>query len=299
MTVTTIGDPRLIVLWRQGKTVQSRTVKIGGDVSARLKEFAVDCAEGINDNAPEYDPDAPPEGDPQRTASRGEAFDTGLLAELDKGSSQDSASAEDLHRALVCWAVVLGSGDTQTVFVHKNNPVQLAHKPLVAGLLDATLTVVSEPLFAFDPNFDLVITAEKLHILDPKDFEGLFRDSDAVLAKAEEWATTLTGALPSTDGSLDELMQTLKSNGVIRRKVLSILRRPYFAELTPDTVRSRLKLHNLDEATYFPDGKLNFTAATIVTLVRFLNEDLFRGDFSDEQFAASGKQRLGSSPDSV
>jgi hypothetical protein len=299
MTVTTTGDPRLIVLWRQGKAVQSRTVKIGGDVAARLKQFAVDCAEGIDDNAPEYDPDEPPEGDPQRTASRGEAFDTGLLAELDKGSSQDIASFEDLHRPLVCWAIVLGSVDTQTVFVHKNNPVQLARKPLVAGLLDSTLTVVSEPLFAFDPNFDLVITREQLHVLDPKDFEGLFRDSDAVLARAQEWATTLTTSLPSTDGSLEELTQTLKSNGVIRRKVLSVLRRPYFANLTADTVRSRLERHNLDEATYFPDGKLNFTADTIVTLVRLLNEDLFRGDFSDEQFAASGKQRLGSTSESA
>jgi len=49
----------------------------------------------------------------------------------------------------------------------------------------------------------------------------------------------------------------------------------------------------MKKSTYMKDGRLDFTEETIQDLVRFLNEDLFSGDFSGERFAASGKQRLG------
>jgi hypothetical protein len=296
MTITPSGDATLVVIWRQGSVVHGRRLKTGGTVAQTLRKFATDCAATLKPDAPLYDPDSPPEDDPQRTAPREEAYDTDLLDALSKGGSHPVGKPEDLDNHIVCWAVAFGVEEDRMVFVHKNSPIQLARKPLVAGFADATLTQMSDPVLAFDPNFDLVITPDKLYILDHKDFEGLFKDSDAVLARAKDWSKELTSKLPSTDGSAEAVEAILRRNGVVRRKVTSILRRPYFQTLDKTVLKERLKEHNLDETTYFPDEKLNFTAETIVTLVRLLNEDLFRGDFSSEQFAASGKQRLGTAP---
>ena len=294
MAITSTGSPTLIIVWRQGAVVHGRTVAIGGDVASTLGGFAAECAGTLDVDAPLYDPDAPPEGDPQRTAPRAEAYDTGLLEALGMAGSHPQAHKEDYSRALICWAVVLGEGADQTIYVHKNSPVRLARAPLLAGLVNESLQKISESVLAFDPHFDVVITPERIFILDVKDFEGLFKDSDAVLGRTQEWAAELTSRLPSTDGSTEVLETVLRRNGVLRRKVTSILRRPYFATLDPEIVRSRLAGHGLDEDLYLVEGKLNFSEATIETLVRFLNEDLFKGDFSEEQFAASGKQRLSS-----
>lgn len=292
MAITSAGDPALIIAWRQGSTLHGRTVKIGGDVAAGLQQFAEACASQLNDDAPLYDPDSPPEDDPQRTAPREEAYDADLLDVLSVGSSHPKADEADYSRRLICWAVVMGTGEDQTIYVHRSSPVQLASKPLIAGLFDDSLARLTDHVLAFDPNFDLVITPEKLYILDHKDFEALFKDSDAVLARSKEWSEKLTTQLPSTEGSAAAVEAILRRNSVMRRKVTSILRRPYFEELKPEILLDRLTQHGMDEEIHFPDGKLNFTEETIVALVRLLNEDLFRGDFSNEQFAASGKQRL-------
>ncbi|WP_291043264.1 Kiwa anti-phage protein KwaB-like domain-containing protein [Herbiconiux sp.] len=288
------GQPVLTVHWRQGAVVHGRVVKIGGDVASTLQEFASDCAAGLRTDAPSYDPDEPPEEeDPQRVASLDEAFDTELLQSLSRGGSHPSATGEDLHRRIICWALIFGVDDERTVFVHKNNPVQLASKPLIAGLFDDALARLTEPLFAFDAHFDLVIANEQMIILDYSDFEVLFRESEAVLARAREWSEALTSQLPSTPASTEALEVVVRRNGVIRRKVTSIIRRPYFNALTPSVVREKLEAHGLDADTYMPGGELDFNADTIQDLVRFLNEDLFEGDFSNQPYAASGKQRLG------
>jgi hypothetical protein len=225
-------------------------------------------------------------------ASREEAFDTALLETLSAGGSHETAHDEDLNRRLICWALVLGAGIDQTIYVHRHSPITLAKKPLLAGLFDDSLTAITDKVFGFDGHFDLVITADQLFILDQGDFEALFKESEAVLARAGEWATSITSQLPVTTGSAEILEDLLRRNSVVRRKVTSILRRPYFAALDATTVRTKLQEHGLDTDLYMPNGELNFTADTAVALVRFLNEDLFQGDFSNDPFAASGKQRL-------
>jgi len=293
MAITSSGPPTLIVLWRQGSVVNGRTVKIGGDVATTLAEFTSRCAETLASDAPSYDPDSPPEDDPQRIADRSEAFDTALMDALSLAGSHEKAKREDFGRRIICWAVIHGTGESQTIYVHKNNPVQLASKPLVAGLIDDALATMSEPLLAFDEHFDVVITPDELYILDHSDFEGLFKESDAVLALTKTWAEKITSTIPSTPGSAEALEKVLRRNGVIRKKVTSIIRRPYFDALDPKLVAKRLGEHGMKKSSYMKDGKLDFTEETIQDLVRFLNEDLFSGDFSGERFAASGKQRLG------
>lgn len=292
MTITSSGPLTLIVAWRQGTTTHGRVVKVGGDVAHTLRTFAAQCAETLAPDAAEYDPDSPSEDGTQRVAPREEAFDTVLLDTLAAGGSHDTARDEDLNRPLACWAVVLGEEDDQTIYVHRHSPITLAKKPLLAGLIDNSLTAITDRVFGFDAHFDLVITSDKLFILDQNDFEALFKESPAVLARAGEWATSITSQLPVTEGSTEVLEDLLRRNSVVRRKVTSILRRPYFASLDTEVVRTKLEEHGLNPAVFMPNDELNFTRETALALVRFLNEDLFQGDFSNEPFAASGKQRL-------
>jgi hypothetical protein len=292
MTVSIAGPAVLVIAWRKGADTHARVLMVGGDVASRLEELAAAAALHTNADLERYDPDSPAEDGAPRIADRQEAFDTSLLAELTAGGSHDTATRSDFENRIICWAVVLGSGSDQTIYVHKNSPVALARRPLIARLFDDTLTKLEEPVLTFDGNFDLIITPDELYILNQNNFEGLFKDSEAVLARSREWVDKLVGTLDVTSESAATLEVIVRRNSVVRRKVTSIIRRPYMSRVTMTEINDKLEEHGMDASLYMPDGKLAFTEETATALVRLLNEDLFQGDFSHDKYAASGKQRL-------
>ncbi|WP_080939263.1 Kiwa anti-phage protein KwaB-like domain-containing protein [Clavibacter michiganensis] len=292
MTLSTTGPAVLIVAWRKGAATHARVVMVGGDVASRLEELAAAAAALIHSELESYDPDSPAEDGAPRIAEREEAFDTDLLGELAAGGSHDTAAASDFENRIICWAVVLGSDTDQTIYVHKNSPVALARKPLIARLFDDTLTKLEEPILTFDGHFDLIITPSELYILNQANFEGLFKDSDAVLARSREWVDRLVDTLDVTQDSAAALEIIVRRNSVVRRKVTSIIRRPYMSRVTMADISAKLEEHGMDADVYMPQGKLAFNEQTATALVRLLNEDLFQGDFSQDAYAASGKQRL-------
>jgi hypothetical protein len=285
----------LVIMWRTGPRTHARTVKIGGSVSAKLRDYAGKVSEGVADNAGlTYDPDQILEDAHHSIAPRGEAWDTELLTEIEKGSSLENAVAADFRRSLLGYALVVSTPGAQTIYVRKSNPVVLARKPFVAQLVDDTLSKIDKVLFAFDEWFDVVITSDQIVVLNQKNFELLFKESEAVLAKAPEWVAQLAAVLPFTPGSREVFADSLKTNSFYRQKLHSILRRPYVSELTPELLRERMSNHGLDVERLMPNGELNFTPENTKELLRLLNEDYFQGDFSHERFAASAKQRIGS-----
>jgi hypothetical protein len=77
----------------------------------------------------------------------------------------------------------------------------------------------------------------------------------------------------------------------MRRKVQSILRSPYLSKLTPDTLETKMTAHGLLPENLTKDGSLVFNKDTEKDLLLFLNEDLWTGDFSGDQYAAARKAR--------
>ena len=53
--------------------------------------------------------------------------------------------------------------------------------------MNNTLDRVTSLFFAFDRRYDAVITSTDVYILDKNAFEGLFKESNAVLAKTTDW----------------------------------------------------------------------------------------------------------------
>lgn len=120
-----------------------------------------------------------------------------------------------------------------------------------------------------------------------------------MLAKVDEWSDSFTAVLPVTEESAAELADAIRSNSVLRRKVTAALRSPHMQKkISAEVLESKLTEQGLDLATHMKDGQLAFTKDTIPTLVRFINDDLFKGTFSEQRFAASAstrsdRQRLG------
>lgn len=134
-------------------------------------------------------------------------------------------------------------------------------------------------------------TGSSVWILNQKNFEGLFKESEAVLARTSEWVNQLSQVLPIADDGQEWLATRLRQNSVMRRKVHNILRSHYLSKLTPDILRARMSAHGLIPEDLMKDGALIFNGDTEKDLLLFLNEDLWTGDFSGDQYAAARKAR--------
>ena len=77
----------------------------------------------------------------------------------------------------------------------------------------------------------------------------------------------------------------------MRRKVQSILQSQYLVHLTPQVLREKIRLHGLDPYKLLRDGQLVIDKETEHDVLLLLNEDLWTGDFSGEQYAAARKSR--------
>jgi hypothetical protein len=293
--IGTDGAATLIVAWRGGRNVYCRVLKAGGDVIEMLRSYAAVAAQRLSDSdGRTYDPDDHQEDEQVfLSASREELLDTVLMAQIERGASLPLVAPDDFkHQTIVLYAVLIGNdSSSRAIFIRKGSPVKLATKSLVA-VFDQTLTRVTDPILAFDPNFDIVIKGEAVWVLNQRNFEGLFKESEAVLAKTAKWVEDLAESLPISDEGREWLKRRLRQNSVMRRKVQSILRSPYLSKLSADVMSKRMLDHGLDPDELLKDGSLVFNKDTEASMLLFLNEDLWTGDFSGEHYAATRKARV-------
>lgn len=284
----------LIVAWRTGRNAHGAVLRAGGQVIDALRGYAREALALIaSGHERPYNPDDEQDEDAGfLTASQDELLDTALLEQLRTGSSLPLIEANELRkRTLALYALLIGNDpDSRAIFIRKGNPVSLAGKGVVA-VFDNTLTRVTRPILAFDSAFDVILLGGSVWILNQKNFEGLFKESEAVLARTSEWVDQLSQVLPIAGDGKEWLADRLRQNSVMRRKVHSILRSDYLPKLTPDILRARMSAHGLLPDDLMKDGALIFNKDTEKDLLLFLNEDLWTGDFSGDQYAAARKAR--------
>jgi len=83
----------------------------------------------------------------------------------------------------------------------------------------------------------------------------------------------------------------LRETSVMRRRVQSILKSKYLSTLTIDSLRTKMVERGLDPDKLISGDSLVLNKETERDVLLFLNEDLWTGDFSGEQYAASRKAR--------
>ncbi|SCL66943.1 Kiwa anti-phage protein KwaB-like domain-containing protein [Micromonospora peucetia] len=279
----------LVVAWRSGKTVHSRHVVVGGAVEHVLRSYAGDNAQKLQaEGGKDYTPDDDQGDAPFLRVAADELIDHVVIEALRRGPSQPLAQRSEMSK-LKMYAVILGDDPTrQVMFVSRGTPIKLGEKSLVA-FLSESLNKVTDPIFAFDPFFDVIIGPDGVIALNQKNFEALFKDTEAVLSKTSEWVEKLAEVLPIEGSSKIYLADQLRRNSVLRRKVQAILRKPHLKMLTTETLIQNMKKHELDPEALLSDGELIFDSETKTDILLLLNEDLFRGDFSGDSYAASKK----------
>ena len=289
------GAATLVVAWRSGRHANARVLKAGRDVITVLRGYAKDSLQHVTQGqGRQYNPDdEQEEEDSYLSASQDELLDTALLTQIKRGSSLPLISPEDVRtQRLTLYALLVGNSPaSRAIFVRRTNPVSLASKGLIA-IFDKTLTRITQPILAFDASFDLMLYGNEVWIFNQRSFEALFKESEAVLAQTARWVDSLGQALPISEESKQWLAARLRQNSMMRRKVQSILRSSYLPILTPEILTKKIVEHDLDPAELLENGALVFNKDTEKDMLFLLNEDLWTGDFSGDQYAATRKARI-------
>ncbi len=197
---------------------------------------------------------------------------------------------EIAERPQLFYASVIGADPgARLAFVSKSNPARVARSGTFFTAQHEVLTHLKEDVFLFEDRVDLIVSAKTVVVLNQGAFEQWFRDTPALLEKVEEWIGGISAHLPLAGDGADRLAERARTDSRLRRVLYSIQERGHLVKVSVDQVRSHVSAQGLDPARFVKGNELVFDDADPATLLKILNEDLFRGGLTNEPFVADRK----------
>ena len=199
---------------------------------------------------------------------------------------------DQLDLTIQLYGVVAGSDGDRVLFVRRTNP-QLTHgggkKFLAIG--GERLTRLDEPAFSFAPKFDFLVGDGWAIVLDQRSFEMLYREIGMVAANITRWIGGITDHLPMDPADVESLRTVAMHDSRTWRQLREIEQRGHLADVTLDQVERYATVVGIDPATVVAGGRLTFDPAQRFSFLHLLNEDLYKGQLTDELFEAQRKAR--------
>lgn len=294
----------LLVAERRGDRVRGGHLLVDDEALDQLRERVAEALEDVERrDARAYWPDANLDRQAEYfDISRGEVDDSlGVLELLDAGADTQRLSADDLRGRLLFYAIVVGDRPGERVaFVSKSNPARVLGKGFFLTRLTPqsdTLTSVDTPLFLFEDRTDLVVSPERILVLNQLAFEQWFRESPAIGEHIDKWIGTIHEHLPLADDGVDRLRARAETDSRIRRLLRNISDRDHLRAVPIERIREHIREQELDEEELVRGDEL-VLPDNPSQLLKLLNEDLFRGGLTGVPFVSDNKEPRAYAPPS-
>jgi hypothetical protein len=285
----------LIVARRSGKRAVGGQVAVADDARDALSESAGHAREQhATLEARPYDPDAQLEAGEYFRVARSEVEDSmGVLELLARGPESEALDVSAIsQRPQLFYAVVTGGNpDARVAYVTRSNPAKVARSGHFFTPKGQVLTRVESPVLLFEDRVDLIVTRDDIVINNQSTFEQWFRDTPAVQERVGEWVSSITAHLPVDADGAARLEAQAREYPRLRRMLYSIHSRGHLKDVPMRKIRAHIKSQGLDARQLLKGDRLLVDEADPTTLLKLLNEDLFRGGLTDELFAADRKRR--------
>ncbi len=192
--------------------------------------------------------------------------------------------------------VVAAGGDTQRVlFVRRANPQVSFSAGRFLAIGRERLARIDEPTFSFSSRFDFVMGDGWVVVLDQHSFEMLFRQVGLVEKNIERWIGGITKYLPMGDDDVERLREVAVKDSRTWRRLREIEQRGHLADVDLGQVRTYAAAVGLDPDTVVVDDRLTFDPAQRFSFLHLLNEDLYKGELTNELFESHRKTSAGGS----
>jgi hypothetical protein len=195
----------------------------------------------------------------------------------------------DLDLTIQLYAVAAGTDD-RILFVRRANP----RIPFGSGRFLAIgrerLTRLGQPAFSFSSRFDFVLGDGWVVVLDQMAFERVFRQVGLVENNISRWIEGITRHLPMPEADVDQLRKVALQDSRTWRRLREIEQRGHLAGVSLDQVRAYAASVGLDPDAVVAGDRLRFDPAQRFSFLHLLNEDLYKGQLTDELFEAQRKR---------
>jgi hypothetical protein len=221
-------------------------------------------------------------------------IDNSVVHELMNVATMTEISARDIQNAgYNMYAVIIGDDpDNRTIYIRHSNPQKFSKPGRLMTAFSDTLTRFEKPIFTFDEVFDIVITRHGLLVANQSTFERTFRDVQVLAARHSERVTKIAQALPLDEESQNVLAESaLKPSIATKLRAISENGHLNGVTLTVEDIRLKAQACGVDPATLIQDGKLRLTQQNLLSSLKVLNDDVFKGAFTGQTYEAGSKAK--------
>ena len=186
------------------------TVAVDQSIQAALRDMAratIGSLERIEDEPAEYEPS-------ERYGSTASLYlpieddMVETFRQLHEAANlmHDGNALRDTARIFCYFARFIDAADRSLTAVRRSSQFKSLGKSRLMQLLPSdALTLVDNPMFKLDNDFDLLVDSERVHILRPSGFEFTGRLREAVLQAVPDNVATISPGLPFVDfGPVEE-----------------------------------------------------------------------------------------------
>jgi Kiwa protein KwaB-like len=194
----------------------------------------------------------------------------------------------DLDLSIQFYGIFAGADD-RVLFVRRTDPSVSHRGGRFLAIGRERLTRVGDPAFSFSARFDFIMGDGWVVVLDQRAFEMVFRQVGLVEKNVSRWIEGITRNLPMDDSDIDQLRKVALQDSRTWRRLREIEQRGHLADVTLDQVRTYATLVGLDPDTVVAGDRLTFDPAQRFSFLHLLNEDLYKGQLTDQLFEAERK----------
>lgn len=227
----------------------------------------------------------------------GEAAGLSDLERLVGAAGLKALSRDDLqHGRYLFYAAICTQVDTKARigFVRQTDPHRVASEGGLMARFSEGLQKLDDPVFIFDADFDLLVSADEIAVLRIEAFNRMFADLNTIIAaapaNAQAIAAAVAGITPESVGALAGAAATRPS--LARR--LQRLRRPgAVPAVTPRAISEAMVKHGLDPRLIVAGEAIEFDEEQAGTFLDLLEQLYYETDFTAEHRRADRYSPLG------
>lgn len=310
------ADVTLIVVRRSGKKLKGNRILLHTDVVAALRAACVKTVEQLRARTPvaftadlSYDPvteylEVPasvltvslPQGKTGSASGGTLETDAEAHAVLEAASSLQLLDSSELkQQTFLFYAAVVGStAAKRQFFVTKWNPYRSGMAGKILTSFREGLRHITDPILIFEPAFHMVVTSGGIAVLNKDAFDKVFRDIDQMRARVPVWADHVAEALPLTTQSSGYIRDVCMRNSRVAAKARALFESGVLTKkLTVKALQDEMRQQNLDVDRMVQGNKLVIEESDVPTLLKLLDESLWRGWITATAWEAGSKSKRG------
>ena len=303
--VVLAAGAELIVGWRpRPSRLDAEAVELSKDVARDLRDLCTATLGRLAalrrrpyGGSPYIEPDeeylaVPPTDLPRPPAGEEpvEADEGAALSDLERRvatAGLPSMSRETLRQGNYLFYAVIctdRAARQRIGFVRQKDPHRVAHTGALKAVLGAEgLDKLTDPLFVFDAEFDLVVAPDEIAVLRLEAFNRMFADLNTLVSAAPANAKLIAEAIGGlTAGAVDTLAKAAAARPSLARRLQRLARPGVTPTVTPADLAGAMSKHSLEPTEIVSHDEIRFTEDKAAVFLDLIEQLYYETDFTKE-----------------